>query len=121
MLNNGGEMEIRLENIELTTAQCNAIPDATPGAYCHMTVSDTGEGMDPEVQDRIFEPYFTTKEQTGGTGLGLSMVHGIIKNFGGSITVESKPGTGTQFDIYLPRVDDASTQDPDPEGPMIEM
>ena len=111
MMNNGGLMEIALESIELTASQCDTIPNATPGAYCRLTVRDTGDGMEPEIKNRIFEPYFTTKEQTGGTGLGLSVVHGIIKNFGGIITVESEPGSGTQFDIYLPRVDDASSQD----------
>ncbi len=110
MLTKGGMMEIVLKNIELTPDQCESIPDAVPGAYCQLTVSDTGDGMDPEIKQRIFEPYFTTKEQTGGTGLGLSVVHGIIKNFGGIITVDSEAGTGTSFDIYLPRVDDTSPQ-----------
>ncbi len=111
MINNVGVMEVGLDNVELTPAQCESIPNASPGAYSRLRVRDTGEGMEPEIQQRIFEPYFTTKEQTGGTGLGLSVVHGIIKNFGGIITVDSTLGEGTTFDIYLPRVVEASPQD----------
>ncbi len=111
MADNGGVMEIMLENVTLAATQCEANPDAQPGAYCRLRVRDTGDGMDTEIRQRIFEPYFTTKKQTGGTGLGLSVVHGIIKNSGGFISVESEPGKGTTFDIYLPRVVDAPTQD----------
>jgi len=106
MHQNGGILQVVLENVELDAVQCAGKPDMAPGAYCRLTVSDTGEGMDDKTQERIFEPYFTTKEQTGGTGLGLSVVHGIVKNFGGTISVNSQPGKGTTFDIYLPRADD---------------
>lgn len=73
-------------------------------AYLRIEVSDTGHGIDPEIRERIFDPYFTTKIKQGGTGLGLSMVHNIVKNFGGKISVESDPQTGTKFIILLPRI-----------------
>ncbi|SDT84168.1 hybrid sensor histidine kinase/response regulator [Desulfobacula phenolica] len=72
------------------------------GWYARLTVSDTGKGIDPEIIDKIFEPYFTTKEQGKGTGLGLAFVHGIIKEHGGDIQVSSTPGKGSTFDIYIP-------------------
>jgi PAS domain S-box-containing protein len=111
MQSTGGVLEVILENIELTAAQCEGEPDLTPGPHCRLAVRDTGGGINAKTQQRIFEPYFTTKEQTGGTGLGLSVVHGIIKNFGGAISVNSRPGLGTTFDIYLPRVEESLTSD----------
>lgn len=72
------------------------------GEYCCLSVSDTGKGISPEVISKIFEPYFTTKEQGKGSGLGLSVIHGIIKNYKGAITAESKPGEGTIFYVYIP-------------------
>jgi CheY-like chemotaxis protein len=121
MQKEGGVLEVILENIELTSAQCKGKLNLSPGPYCRLTVGDTGEGMDPKILDRIFEPYFTTKEQTGGTGLGLSVVHGIVKNFSGVILVDSQAGKGTTFDIYLPRIEDtlntkAPAQAPLPHG-----
>ncbi len=74
----------------------------TPGEYICLEVSDTGSGIDPAILSNIFHPYFTTKEQGQGTGLGLSVVHGIIKSYGGEITVTSTLGTGSQFTVYLP-------------------
>ena len=96
----------------VSTGQANQISesqieylDILPGPYLKLTVRDTGIGMSPDVLARIFDPYFTTKEKAHGTGLGLSVVHGIIKSHGGSITVESKPGQGTAFHVYLPRME----------------
>jgi PAS domain S-box-containing protein len=111
MIDNGGVLMIGLENIEGAAAVCESLPDTGQGACCRLRVRDTGEGMAPEIRQRIFEPYFTTKDQTGGTGLGLSMVHGIIQNCGGRIAVDSEPGKGTIFDIYLPCVVDVSTRE----------
>jgi CheY-like chemotaxis protein len=76
------------------------------GSYLKMTISDNGQGMKPEITARIFEPYFTTRETGHGTGLGLSVVHGIVKSHGGAITCDSKPGRGTSFDIYFPEIED---------------
>jgi CheY-like chemotaxis protein len=80
-------------------------PEDTAHDFIKMSVADTGCGIPPEVQPRIFEPFFTTKEQGKGTGMGLSMVYGIVKNHGGSICVSSEPGSGTRFEILWPAVD----------------
>jgi nitrogen-specific signal transduction histidine kinase len=113
MQQNGGLLEVNLENVDLTPEQCEGKAGLLPGPYSCLTVRDSGEGIDPANIEHIFEPYFTTKEQTGGTGLGLSMAHGIIKNLGGTISVESRVGEGTIFRIHLPRVEDtAKTEEP---------
>jgi CheY-like chemotaxis protein len=72
------------------------------GNYLALTVADTGHGMAPEVVERIFEPYFTTKEKDKGTGMGLAVVHGILKTYGGAVSVESEPGNGSVFTVYIP-------------------
>jgi len=73
-----------------------------PVSYVNLTVGDTGIGIDQEVIGRIFDPYFTTKLEGKGTGLGLAVVHGIVKDYGGQISVKSQPERGTVFDVYLP-------------------
>lgn len=102
----GGKLIIRIENVELDMHyfQFHGLKSA-PGSYIMIVVRDTGEGMDKTIQSRIFEPFFTTKEIHKGTGLGLSIVYGIIKQNNGYIWVDSEPGRGTKFKIYLPRVE----------------
>jgi PAS domain S-box-containing protein len=108
----GGLLEVCLETVEMTSGQCESNPGLAPGLYCCLTVRDTGEGIDPDNLERIFEPYFTTKEQTGGTGLGLSVVHGIVTSIGGTVTVQSQPGDGALFAIHLPMVNDTAKIEP---------
>jgi PAS domain S-box-containing protein len=105
MREEGGILEVGIRNVEIGSWDSEfGRFDRPPGNYLRLTVSDTGKGMTPEVLERIFEPYFTTKEKGEGTGLGLSVVHGIVKNYGGTITAYSEPGKGTTFHVYLPVV-----------------
>ncbi len=99
----GGKMEIRLENIMIEAGDPVGL-SLSPGNYVCLTVTDTGHGMDSETLSKIFVPYFTTKERGEGTGLGLAVVHGIVKKFNGEIKVDSKVGQGSRFRIYLPGI-----------------
>ncbi len=99
-----GILDISLADVELNTQEAKITPGLNPGPYVKLTVSDTGCGMDKKVLERIFEPYFTTKPEGEGTGMGLSVVHGIVQGHGGDITVNSTPGEGTIFTVYLPRI-----------------
>jgi PAS domain S-box-containing protein len=97
-----GRIEIRLDASQVDQAQAQRNPDLHPGSYVRLAVSDTGQGMDAPTLTRIFEPFFTTKAPGQGTGLGLSVVHGIVRNHGGAIVVESEVGRGSTFTLYLP-------------------
>jgi PAS domain S-box-containing protein len=99
----GGVLKIKLSKLELDDVSAKFDADLTAGSYIRLTVSDTGHGMPQEFISRIFDPYFTTKEKGEGTGLGLAVVHGIVRSFNGAITVYSEPDKGTMFNVYLPR------------------
>ena len=102
MSENGGELTIILHNIAINKAQTFLYHDLKEGEHINLTVKDTGQGIDPDHIDRIFDPYFTTKEVGKGTGMGLSVVHGIVKAHDGAITVDSKPGKGSSFQVFFP-------------------
>jgi len=93
----------------------NCIVMPRPAPICASPFSDTGDGRSPEIQEKIFQPFFTTKELRGGTGLGLSTSLDIVKNHGGFITVKSRPGQGSQFDVYLPALTASVEQEAEPQ------
>ncbi|MGH9220102.1 MAG: ATP-binding protein, partial [Vicinamibacterales bacterium] len=101
----GGRISVETADARLDESGAADVPDAKPGDYVMLSVSDTGIGMPPEVRARIFEPYFTTKEIGKGTGLGLSTAYGIVRQSEGHIALTSDVGFGTTFRIYLPRAD----------------
>jgi signal transduction histidine kinase len=99
-----GILEIQLSELVLSDQDYPLYPQLDPGSYLRLRVSDTGCGMDEKTMQRIFDPFFTTKSREQGTGMGLAVVYGIVKTCGGAITVESKPGEGSHFYLYFPKV-----------------
>jgi len=102
---NGGKLVIQTSNVELRESDTRRSPEVPPGQFIQLVVSDFGIGMDAETQADIFEPFFTTKEVGQGTGLGLSMVYGIVKQSNGFVRVSSDLGKGTKFELYLPQAE----------------
>jgi len=102
MREKGGTLEVGLSETVLEAGTGLPFPDVKPGAYIRLSLKDTGQGIPPEIVPRIFEPFFTTKKKGEGTGMGLAMVHGIVKSHGGAITVSSDVGRGSEFTVYLP-------------------
>ena len=100
----GGVLEVSLNDADLDADFARQHPDVKPGKFIRLMVKDTGCGMTPEATERIFDPFFTTKKVGEGTGMGLSVVHGIIKSHGGTIIVESSPGKGSAFSVFLPAI-----------------
>ena len=105
MHDKGGELEVRLADTVIETKPVTFPESLKPGRYVTLTVKDSGYGIDPAILPLIFDPFFTTKELGEGTGLGLSVVHGIVKSHGGAIDVESTPGKGTTFTVLMPAVE----------------
>jgi CheY-like chemotaxis protein len=115
----GGRVIIETVNVEITEDYAKWHTELHPGGYVQLTVTDTGSGMDKATVAKIFEPFFTTKEKGKGSGLGLSIVHGIVRQSGGDVLVYSEPGRGTTFKVFLPRA--AGTGEPvaaDPVSPV---
>lgn len=103
MREKGGVLEVGLAEIEVDAKATVLLADLNPGPYLKITVRDSGRGMDKKIMERIFDPFFTTKQPGEGTGMGLAVVHGIIKSHGGAISVKSELGKGSTFDVFLPR------------------
>ncbi len=103
----GGILKVSLTNSEVVTEKGQQGQELSAGRYFLLTVSDTGHGMTPEVRERIFDPYFTTKAVGEGTGMGLAVVYGIVKSHKGAVTVRSDPGKGSIFEVFLPQMDSA--------------
>ncbi|THB74803.1 MAG: hybrid sensor histidine kinase/response regulator, partial [Desulfobacteraceae bacterium] len=102
MSETGGILKVILSSTGIDPGSGQQFKDLTPGEYLEMIISDTGSGIDPEIREKIFDPYFTTKEFGKGTGMGLSVVHGIVKTHGGAIAVDCTAGQDTCFRVLLP-------------------
>jgi PAS domain S-box-containing protein len=120
MRDKGGSMAIELTQVDLDAAQAELI-SVEPGRYLRLSITDSGPGIPPDILDRIFDPFFTTKAKGEGTGLGLAVVHGIVKSHRGGLHVISQPGLRTSFEVYLPKQADFEGPEvlaPPPAGPV---
>ena len=117
MREKGGILEVSLADVAIDTRFAAQHPDMKPGNYLRLRVKDTGHGIPPHLLDRIFDPFFTTKDKGEGTGMGLSVVHGIVKAHGGVITVQSELGKGSTFSVFLPVIEKTVERKAVPERP----
>jgi CheY-like chemotaxis protein len=108
-----GVLDVSLTEVEVDKGMAMRHPDLKTGPYLRLTVGDTGTGMTPEVMERAFDPFFTTKKHGEGSGMGLALVHGIVKDYDGAVTVYSEVGKGTTFNVFFPRTVAAEIR---PEG-----
>jgi len=108
---NGGRIRIQAHNASLSHDDAHRLAGLSAGPYAVLAVSDTGQGIDPSIRDKIFDPFFTTKADRGGSGLGLATTHGIVRQSGGAIEVNSQLGQGTTFRIYLPKTSESIRPD----------
>ncbi|MGB5748445.1 MAG: PAS domain-containing protein [Desulfobacterales bacterium] len=118
MREKGGVLEVKLKNVKFGEDLAAEHPELKPGPYLELAISDTGHGISAHILDRIFDPFFTTKEKSEGTGMGLSVVHGIVGSHGGKVIVSSEPGKGSTFKIYLPTVERDEAPQPIAEEPI---
>jgi len=118
MREKGGELEIGLDRWEVDEEAVGSLPDLVPGKYLVISVRDTGHGIAPEILPRIFDPYFTTKSIGEGSGMGLAVVHGIVKENGGAVQVMSRPGEGALFRVFLPLMDEQIQEAQEPFAPL---
>ncbi|MDP2645446.1 MAG: response regulator [Desulfobacterales bacterium] len=114
MQENGGVLEVKLNQVEIDSGDPALLVDMLSGCYQVLTVSDTGHGMAASVKERIFDPFFTTKGPGKGTGMGLSVVHGIIKSQGGKVICHSEPGKGTIFEVFFPASEEEVSEKSEP-------
>jgi len=119
MREKGGVLEVSMTDVELDSEFTAKHMETHPGPYMRLTVSDTGHGIEKKDIDRIFEPYFTTKKEGEGTGIGLAIAHGIVKGHDGSIIVYSEPGKGTTLHVFLPRIEREVTSEPEEMLPLL--
>ncbi len=118
MYEKGGELSVNIVDVDIDSEFVDRPFDVEPGTYIKISVSDTGYGISPEVMERIFDPFFTTKEKGEGTGMGLSVVHGIIKSLGGTITVDSELEKGSTFKVYIPAIESEAVLEPESAVPL---
>jgi PAS domain S-box-containing protein len=113
-MRDGGVLELGLDDVDLDASFAEVHAGVEPGRFVHLSVRDTGCGMSPEMLAHIFEPFYTTRAKGEGTGMGLAVVHGIVRNHGGLIAVDSEPGSGSTFHIYLPAISAPAAEDAAP-------
>jgi PAS domain S-box-containing protein len=111
MRDKGGVLTVNISDAELDSEFISTHSDLSPGSYIMLTITDTGHGMPPEILEKIFDPFFTTKEKGEGTGMGLSVVHGIVHSHGGTIYAYSEPGKGSTFKVFFPAIESLLTSE----------